>query len=115
MDTMPSFLRKESLEIHPFYVLPEKLPIPTMKNGMDLDIQKDLKGDQIPVAGRLMALVDAYDALTSKRVYKSQISHEEAVQIILEGKGSHFDPDVVDAFMKVKENFRQIALTYTDS
>ena len=74
-----------------------------------------LKGDQIPVAGRLMALVDAYDALTSKRVYKSQLSHEEAVQIILAGKGSHFDPEVVDAFMKVKENFRQIAMTYTDS
>ena len=74
-----------------------------------------LQGDRIPVAGRLMALVDAYDALTSKRVYKSQVPHEEAVQIILEEKGSHFDPDVVDAFMKVKENFRQIAMTYTDS
>jgi putative two-component system response regulator len=74
-----------------------------------------LKGDQIPVAGRLMALVDSYDALTSKRVYKAQLSHEEAVQIIIEGKGSHFDPDVVDAFLKVKENFRQIALEYGDS
>jgi adenylate cyclase len=74
-----------------------------------------LKGDQIPVAGRLMALVDSYDALTSKRVYKAQLSHEEAVQIIIEEKGSHFDPDVVDAFLKVKENFRQIALEYADS
>ena len=62
-----------------------------------------------------MALVDSYDALTSKRVYKAQLSHEEAVQIIIEGKGSHFDPDVVDAFLKVKENFRQIALEYADS
>ncbi|HSB03832.1 MAG TPA: CHASE2 domain-containing protein [Thermodesulfobacteriota bacterium] len=74
-----------------------------------------LKGDQIPVAGRLMALADSYDALTSKRVYKSQISHEKAVQIILEGKGSHFDPDIVDAFLEVKEDFRQIALKYADS
>jgi adenylate cyclase len=74
-----------------------------------------LRGEQIPVAGRLMALVDSYDALTSKRVYKAQLSHEEAVQIIIEGKGSHFDPDVVDAFLKVKENFRQIALEYADS
>lgn len=74
-----------------------------------------LKGEQIPVAGRLMALADSYDALTSKRVYKSQISHEEAVQIIIEGKASHFDPDVVDAFLEVKENFRQIALKYADS
>ena len=51
----------------------------------------------------------------SKRVYKSQISHEEAVQIIIEGKGSHFDPDVVDAFLEVKEKFLQIALKYANS
>jgi CHASE2 domain-containing sensor protein len=73
-----------------------------------------LKGEQIPVPGRLMALVDTYDALTSKRVYKSQIPHEKAVEIITEEKGSHFDPEVVDAFLKVKENFRDIAFTYAD-
>jgi putative two-component system response regulator len=74
-----------------------------------------LKGDQIPIAGRLMALADAYDALTSKRAYKSELTHEEAVEIILEGNGSHFDPDVVDAFLKTKEDFRRIALRYADS
>jgi response regulator RpfG family c-di-GMP phosphodiesterase len=73
-----------------------------------------LKGEQIPVPGRLMALVDTYDALTSKRVYKSQIPHEKAVEIITEEKGSHFDPEVVDAFLKVKENFREIAFAYAD-
>jgi response regulator RpfG family c-di-GMP phosphodiesterase len=73
-----------------------------------------LKGEQIPVPGRLMALVDTYDALTSKRVYKSQIPHEKAVEIIAEEKGSHFDPEVVDAFLKVKENFREIAFKYAD-
>jgi len=73
-----------------------------------------LKGEQIPVPGRLMALADTYDALTSKRVYKSQIPHEKAVEIIIEEKGSHFDPEVVDAFLEVKENFRQIALKYAD-
>ncbi len=74
-----------------------------------------LKGEQIPVPGRLMALADSYDALTSKRVYKSQIPHEKAVEIIIEEKGSHFDPEVVDAFLEVKENFRQIALKYADA
>jgi adenylate cyclase len=73
-----------------------------------------LKGDQIPVPGRLMALADSYDALTSKRVYKSQIPHEKAVEIIIEEKGSHFDPEVVDAFLEVEKNFRQISLKYTD-
>lgn len=65
-----------------------------------------LKGDQIPVSGRLMALADTYDALISKRVYKPQLPHEKAVHIITEGKGAHFDPDVVDAFLTVKGNFR---------
>jgi adenylate cyclase len=74
-----------------------------------------LKGDQIPVPGRLMALADSYDALTSKRVYKSQIPHEKAVEIIIEEKGSHFDPEVVDAFLEVEKNFRQISLKYTDA
>lgn len=74
-----------------------------------------LRGDQIPIPGRLMALADTYDALTSKRVYKSQLSHENAVQIIIEEKGSHFDPDIVDAFLALKEYFREIALRYADS
>jgi adenylate cyclase len=74
-----------------------------------------LKGEQIPVPGRLMALVDTYDALTSKRVYKSQIPHEKAVQIIIEAKGTQFDPAVVDAFSEVKEDFRRIALRYADA
>jgi len=73
-----------------------------------------LRGDQIPVPGRLMAVADTYDALTSKRVYKSQLSHEEAVDIIIEAKGSQFDPNIVDAFLSVKEDFRQIALRYAD-
>lgn len=74
-----------------------------------------LQGEQIPLAGRLMALADSYDALTSKRVYKTTLSHEKAVQIITEEKGTHFDPDIVDAFLEAKENFREIALRYADS
>src|SRR5690606_12028402 len=54
-------------------------------------------GEAIPVAARLMALADVYDALISKRVYKPAYTHEQAVAIILEGRGTHFDPDVVDA------------------
>jgi len=73
-----------------------------------------LRGDQIPIPGRLMAVADTYDALTSQRVYKSQLSHEKAVEIIVEAKGSQFDPNVVDAFLAVNEDFRQIALRYAD-
>ncbi len=74
-----------------------------------------LKGEQIPLAGRLMALADSYDAITSKRVYKAELPHEKAVQIILDGKGSHFDPDVVDAFLEAKEDFHRISQQYADS
>lgn len=73
-----------------------------------------LRGDEIPISGRLMALADVYDALTSKRVYKPAFSHEKARGIIVEGRGSHFDPAVVDAFLHMEEEFIAIANTYKD-
>lgn len=73
-----------------------------------------LKGEEIPISGRLMALADVYDALTSKRVYKPAFSHEKARSIILEGNGSHFDPAVIEAFLAVEQTFIDIAATYTD-
>ena len=75
---------------------------------------RGLKGEEIPIIGRLMAVADVYDALVSKRVYKRAMSHEEARVIILEGKGIHFDPDIVDAFIAIEETFRNIALIYSD-
>jgi putative two-component system response regulator len=73
-----------------------------------------LKGDEIPLSGRLMALADVYDALISKRVYKPPFPHEKAVEIIIEGRDQHFDPDLVDAFVELQETFRNIALTFAD-
>ncbi len=74
-----------------------------------------LVGDRIPVSARLMAIADVYDALISRRVYKERLSHEKAAQIIVEGRGSHFDPDMVDAFIEIQEEFREIAQRYPDS
>jgi adenylate cyclase len=74
-----------------------------------------LRGEQIPWAARLMALADAYDAMVSKRIYKEPIPHAAAVRMIIEGKGILFDPDVVDAFLKVEEQWRQIASDLVDS
>lgn len=73
-----------------------------------------LKGNEIPICGRLMAVADVYDALIAKRVYKERFSHEKAVEIILEGRGKHFDPDVVDAFEALKETFHEIAIRFSD-
>jgi putative two-component system response regulator len=71
-------------------------------------------GDGIPISARLMAVADVYDALISRRVYKEGMSHEKAVEIILQGRGNHFDPDIADAFFVLSEEFRAIATQYAD-
>ena len=74
-----------------------------------------LSGDAIPIAARLMAIADVYDALISRRIYKAPMPHEQAVQIIAEGRGKHFDPDMVDAFLQIHPTFRAIAERYADA
>ena len=73
-----------------------------------------LAGDQIPVSAHLMAVADVYDALINKRVYKAAFSHDQTCSTIVKGKGTHFDPDMVDAFVDIAEDFRSIALKYPD-
>jgi putative two-component system response regulator len=73
-----------------------------------------LAGEQIPVSARLMAVADVYDALISRRVYKPAFSLEQARDTILAGRGSHFDPDVVDAFAAIEPSFREIAARFAD-
>jgi len=73
-----------------------------------------LAGEAIPLAARLMAVADVYDALISKRVYKDPMPHEQAVEIIRQGRGCHFDPVVVDAFLDVAEEFRALSVRYAD-
>jgi len=74
-----------------------------------------LSGDDIPVSARLMAVADVYDALISRRVYKEGMPHEKAEQIMKDGRGSHFDPDILDAFVASAQKFREIAAQYADS
>ena len=62
-----------------------------------------------------MAVADVYDALISRRVYKEGMPHEKAVRIITEGRGSHFDPDIADAFIDLAAQFQDIALRFADS
>ena len=73
-----------------------------------------LVGEAIPVSARLMALADVYDALISKRIYKSAMPTDKAVEIILEGKGKHFDPDVVEAFLELQDAFQEVAARFAD-
>jgi putative two-component system response regulator len=74
-----------------------------------------LAGEAIPIAGRLMAVADVYDALICRRVYKAPMPHEQALEIIRHGSGSHFDPAVVRAMMEIEPGIRHIAETFADA
>jgi putative two-component system response regulator len=73
-----------------------------------------LAGEEIPLCGRIVALADVYDALTSRRIYKDAYSHDKARAIVLQARGSHFDPDVVDAFLANEEKFVAIGRSLGD-
>jgi putative two-component system response regulator len=75
---------------------------------------RGLSGNQIPIAGRIVALADVYDALRSKRHYKEAISHEAALEIIVRESGKHFDPKVVQAFLAIQRSFARIATEFAD-
>ena len=71
-----------------------------------------LKGEEIPLQGRLMAIADVYDALVSERPYKKAYSHEKAVEIIKKDSGTHFDQVLIDLFLSVSDEFKKIAEKY---
>jgi putative two-component system response regulator len=73
-----------------------------------------LQGESIPLVARILALVDVYDALTTRRVYKPPFSREQAKNIIIKGSGSHFDPVIVNAFLSNEGEFYKIAEQYAD-
>lgn len=75
---------------------------------------RGLKGEEIPLSARIMAIADVYDALISKRIYKNTFTHEDACNIILEGKGKHFDPELTDIFEIINQEFWHIAETYKE-
>ena len=74
-----------------------------------------LVGDAIPIPARLMALADVFDALASRRIYKEPMPFDVAVRIISDGSGTHFDPDVVDAFLASQAVFQNILARYADT
>ncbi|MFC1833992.1 HD domain-containing phosphohydrolase [Thermodesulfobacteriota bacterium] len=73
-----------------------------------------LAGEDIPIAARIVSVADVYDAVTSKRRYKPAFTHEESAKILLEGKGSHFDPVLIDIFLEAEDEFRKIRATVAE-
>jgi len=74
-----------------------------------------LAGEQIPLSARLMAVADVYDALISRRVYKPAFTHRQALDVMRKGRGTHFDPDVLDAFFEIEDQFAAIAGEFRDA
>lgn len=72
-----------------------------------------LAGYDIPLAARIVAIADVYDALSQKRIYRDALDHEVCVEFIREHAGTHFDPDLVDVFLEIEPQFREIARQYT--
>jgi len=73
-----------------------------------------LKGENIPLSARIVSIADVYDAVTNKRVYKEAMSHEEAVELILEAREKQFDPVLIDIFKENRDNFFEISIKFTD-
>lgn len=73
-----------------------------------------LAGNEIPIEARIMAIADAYDAITSKRVYKDAYPHEKALKILQQDAGTHFDPALVQAFLRVEQDIHAVAELYRD-
>ena len=76
---------------------------------------RGLKGEDIPLLGRMMAIADVYDALVSPRQYKKAFPASEAVAIILDGRGTHFDPMLTDLFGRISDKFEQVTQNFTDN
>jgi len=74
-----------------------------------------LFAEDIPIVARIMAVADVYDALISRRVYKPPFPHDDAVEIIKNSRGTHFDPDIVDAFLAIQDDFLDIAIRFADT
>ena len=73
-----------------------------------------LAGGDIPLAGRMMAVADVYDALISRRIYKPPYSHDEAIAMIVEERGKHFDPEIIDRMLTISGRFADIARRFAD-
>jgi putative two-component system response regulator len=69
---------------------------------------RGLKGTEIPLQGRIMAIADVYDAIVHERPYKKALTHEEAVEVVRKGSGSHFDPGLVKIFLECEKDFERV-------
>jgi HD-GYP domain-containing protein (c-di-GMP phosphodiesterase class II) len=107
-------IAQEKLKFQSFLTLAIQLTLYHHEKWDGTGYPHGLAGEAIPISGRIMALADNYDALRSRRPYKAPFSHQESRQIIVGLRGSHFDPALVDAFLRREEDFRRISEELAD-
>ena len=106
---------EKSMDMHlPFLQPAKEIALYHQEKWDGSGYPEGLVGEAIPLSARLMAIADVYDALISRRVYKGAMSHEEAMIILRQGRGTHFDPEVFDVFLEVESDFRRIAISLSD-
>lgn len=99
----------------PFFVFAKEIAYSHQEKWDGSGYPQGLAGEAIPISARLMAVADVYDALICRRVYKAGMPHAQARAIMLEGKGTHLDPDIVEAFIALENVFQTIAARYADT
>jgi putative two-component system response regulator len=100
---------------NPFLQTAEEIAFTHQEKWDGSGYPQGLKGEKIPLSGRLMAIADVYDALISKRVYKPALTHDKSVKLIKQLKGIHFDPEITDTFLSISSEFKTISKKFTDT
>ncbi|MBL4831779.1 MAG: two-component system response regulator [Aliivibrio sp.] len=106
-------LKKQNIK-HTFLTIAEEIAGGHQEKWDGSGYPDGLKGDDIPISARIMAIADVYDALNCRRVYKDAFSHDKVISIMTEGRGRHFDPDMLDTFIENIDEFRSIAIKFSD-
>jgi response regulator RpfG family c-di-GMP phosphodiesterase len=109
--TMVLTLADEKLDFRSFLKIAIQLVSSHHEKWNGTGYPRGLRGEAIPVSGRIMALADVYDALRSDRCYKKACSHEETIRIISQERGKHFDPAIADVFCRVEKKFHEISVS----
>ncbi|MBI9105009.1 MAG: HD domain-containing protein [Spirochaetales bacterium] len=99
---------EKSIDIRSFLTLGKEIAYSHHEKWDGSGYPFGLNGKDIPLSARITALADVYDALSSERPYKKAFSEEKTAEIILQGRGTHFDPDIVDSFIKCRSEFKKI-------
>ncbi len=100
----------QKLKFRSFLQIAEQLTLSHHEKWDGTGYPRGLKGEDIPLSGRIMALADVYDALRTKRQYKEPFSHKRSCEIIFKGSGTHFDPDIIASFSNIADQFEKISI-----